>query len=62
MICTGSQQGLDLIARAYVDPNDVVVMEAPSYLGAMQVFGLVQANIVTVSQTEFGPNLDELET
>ncbi|MGF1711948.1 PLP-dependent aminotransferase family protein [Vibrio kagoshimensis] len=62
MICTGSQQGLDLIARAYVDPNDVVVMEAPSYLGAMQVFGLVQANIVTVSQTEFGPNLDKLET
>ncbi|MEZ9661104.1 MULTISPECIES: PLP-dependent aminotransferase family protein [unclassified Vibrio] len=62
MICTGSQQGLDLIARAYVDPGDVVVMEAPSYLGAMQVFGLVQANIATVSQTEFGPNLDELET
>ncbi|KDN26331.1 GntR family transcriptional regulator [Vibrio fortis] len=62
MICTGSQQGLDLIARAYVDPGDTVVMEAPSYLGAMQVFGLVQANIVTVSQTEFGPNLDELET
>jgi DNA-binding transcriptional MocR family regulator len=26
---------LDLIARAYVDPNDVVVMEAPSYLGAI---------------------------
>lgn len=62
MICTGSQQGLDLIARAYVDPGDTVVMEAPSYLGAMQVFGLVQANIVTVSQTEFGPNLDEIET
>lgn len=61
MITTGSQQGLDLIARAYVNPGDKVVMEAPSYLGAMQVFGLVQANIVTVSQTEFGPNLDELE-
>lgn len=61
MITTGSQQGLDLIARAYVDPGDKVVMEAPSYLGAMQVFGLVQANIVTVSQTEFGPNLIELE-
>ncbi len=61
MICTGSQQGLDLIARAYVNPNDTVVMEAPSYLGAMQVFGLVQANIATVSQTDFGPNLEELE-
>ena len=61
MITTGSQQGLDLIARAYINPGDVVVMEAPSYLGAMQVFGLVQANIVTVSQNESGPNLDELE-
>ncbi|MGP8305752.1 aminotransferase-like domain-containing protein [Vibrio sp. YIC-376] len=61
MITTGSQQGLDLIARAYINPDDKVVMEAPSYLGAMQVFGLVQANIVTVSQTEFGPNLEELE-
>jgi DNA-binding transcriptional MocR family regulator len=61
MITTGSQQGLDLIARAYINPNDKVVMEAPSYLGAMQVFGLVQADIVTVSQTEFGPNLQELE-
>lgn len=61
MVCTGSQQGLDLIARAYINPNDTVVMEAPSYLGAMQVFGLVQANIVTVTQTEFGPDIAELE-
>ncbi|QIA64846.1 aminotransferase class I/II-fold pyridoxal phosphate-dependent enzyme [Vibrio astriarenae] len=61
MITTGSQQGLDLIARAYVNPGDKVLMEVPSYLGAMQVFGLVQANILTVSQTDFGPNLEELE-
>ncbi|MEZ8824630.1 PLP-dependent aminotransferase family protein [Vibrio sp. 10N.261.55.A7] len=59
--CTGSQQGLDLIARAYVNPNDTVVMEAPCYLGAMQVFGLMQANIITVSQDEFGPNIQQLE-
>ncbi|OEE59986.1 GntR family transcriptional regulator [Enterovibrio norvegicus FF-33] len=62
MVCTGSQQGLDLIARAYVNPGDKVVMEAPSYLGAMQVFGLVQADMVTVPQTEFGPDLTALET
>ena len=61
MITTGSQQGLDLIARAYINPGDTVIMEAPSYLGAMQVFGLVQANLVTISQSEFGPNLSELE-
>ncbi|WP_281545524.1 PLP-dependent aminotransferase family protein [Grimontia sp. SpTr1] len=62
MACTGSQQGLDLIARAYVNPGDKVVMEAPSYLGAMQVFGLVQADIVTVPQTEFGPDIEALRT
>ncbi|MDF2152939.1 PLP-dependent aminotransferase family protein [Vibrio sp. CAU 1672] len=61
MICTGSQQGLDLIARAYINPGDKIVMEAPSYLGAMQVFGLVQADIVTVAQTETGPDLAQLE-
>ncbi len=62
VVCTGSQQGLDLVARAYINPGDTVVMEAPSYLGAMQVFGLVGANIVTVSQVASGPNLEQLET
>ncbi|MFC5077449.1 2-aminoadipate transaminase [Vibrio thalassae] len=61
VICTGSQQGLDLVARAYINPGDTVVMEAPSYLGAMQVFGLVSASIVTVSQVDSGPNLEQLE-
>ncbi|OEF28110.1 PLP-dependent aminotransferase family protein [Vibrio rumoiensis] len=61
LVCTGSQQGLDLIARAFVNPGDKVVMEAPSYLGALQVFGLAQANVISVSQQADGPNLEELE-
>ncbi|HBV76894.1 MULTISPECIES: aminotransferase-like domain-containing protein [Vibrio] len=61
LVCTGSQQGLDLIARAFVNPDDKVVMEAPSYLGALQVFGLAQANVISVSQQADGPNLEELE-
>lgn len=61
MISSGAQQGLDLIARAYIEPGDTVVMEAPSYLGARQVFELSQANIVTVSQNEQGPDLIALE-
>jgi 2-aminoadipate transaminase len=36
-------------------------MEAPSYLGALQVFGLAQANIHPIEQTENGPDLDQLE-
>lgn len=51
MVCTGSQQALDLVARAYVNSGDKIVMEAPSYLGAMQVFGLAQADLITVSRT-----------
>ena len=61
IVCTGSQQGLDLIARAFVNPQDKVVLEAPSYLGAIQVFGLAQAKIESVSQQADGPNLQELE-
>lgn len=61
LITNGSQQGLDLVARAFLDPSDVIVMEAPSYLGALQVFGLAQANIRTVEQTPNGPDLDQLE-
>jgi DNA-binding transcriptional MocR family regulator len=61
MLCTGSQQGLDLITRAYLNPGDGVAMEAPSYLGALQLFELVGASIETVEQCEDGPNLQQLE-
>jgi len=64
LICTGSQQALDLIARAYINPNDHIVMEAPSYLGALQVFELAQANIHCVKpNNDFtGPNIKALES
>lgn len=61
LVCNGSQQALDLIARAFLNPGDGVAMEAPSYLGALQVFGLAQANIVSVTQRADGPDLNELE-
>ena len=62
MVCNGSQQAIDLIARAYLKPGDTVAMEAPSYLGALQVFGLAQANIHSIEQTKDGPDLNQLET
>ena len=61
LVTTGSQQGLDLIARTYINPGDHIVLEAPSYLGALQVFTLAQANINTVVQTSNGPDLMALE-
>jgi len=62
IVCNGSQQGLDLIARGFLNSGDRVVVEAPSYLGALQVFGLAQAEILSVKQTKAGPDLNELES
>ena len=61
LVTTGSQQGLDLIARTFINPGDNVVLEAPSYLGALQVFSLARANIHTVQQVENGPDLIALK-
>jgi DNA-binding transcriptional MocR family regulator len=60
LITSGSQQGLDLIARAFINPGDKVVLESPSYIGALQVFSLVQADIITVPLTPSGPDTEQL--
>ncbi|MCX2982635.1 PLP-dependent aminotransferase family protein [Halieaceae bacterium IMCC14734] len=62
LISNGSQQGLDLIARAFLNPGDVVVVEAPCYLGALQVFELADAAVRLVAQTPQGPDLQQLES
>lgn len=61
LVCSGSQQGLDLIARAFLNPGDGVAMEAPCYPGALQVFALAGASIHPVEQNPNGPNLSQLE-
>ena len=38
LVTTGSQQGLDLVARTLLDPGDVVLLELPSYTGAIAAF------------------------
>jgi 2-aminoadipate transaminase len=60
-ITTGSQQGLDLVARVLLDPDDVVLVELPSYTGAITAFRNVQASLVGVRQAEDGIDLDHLE-
>jgi len=62
LVCTGSQQGLDLIARTFLNPGDGVAMEAPCYPGALQVFAMAQASIQSVQQHADGPNLQALES
>ncbi|EPJ51631.1 MAG: transcriptional regulatory protein [Osedax symbiont Rs2] len=61
LMTSGSQQGLDLIARGFLNPGDKVVVEYPSYLGALQVFQLAQAELLTVPQLSQGPDLVKLQ-
>lgn len=61
LITQGSQQGLDLISKLFIDRGDIIFTETPSYLGALQAFQLFQANILAVPSDEKGIRTDELE-
>jgi 2-aminoadipate transaminase len=61
IVTTGSQQGLYLIARALFDPGDVVLVELPSYTGAITAFRGFGAELVGVRQDADGINLEDLD-
>jgi 2-aminoadipate transaminase len=61
LVTTGSQQGLDLVARVLLDPHDVMLVELPTYTGAISAFRNVQAELVGVRQNADGIDLDELD-
>jgi 2-aminoadipate transaminase len=61
MITSGSQQGLDLVARVLISPGDAVLVELPAYTGAISAFKNMQAHLVGVRQDEDGINLDDLD-
>jgi DNA-binding transcriptional MocR family regulator len=48
IVTVGSQQALDLVTRIFIDPGDVVLAEAPSYVGALGTFAAYQADVVHV--------------
>ena len=54
IVTTGSQQALDLISRIFIDPGDVVLVEAPSYVGALGTFSQYQASVVHVETDDYG--------
>jgi 2-aminoadipate transaminase len=54
VVTTGSQQALDLVTRIFVDPGDVVLAEAPSYVGALGTFAAYQAEVVHVPMDDDG--------
>lgn len=53
-ITVGSQQGLDLITKIFCDPGDVILAEAPSYVGALGTFASYQTQVNHVAIDEFG--------
>lgn len=61
IISTASQQGLSLVAQVFVNPGDTVLVEEPSYLGAIQAFGSMQAEFCTVPLDKDGMQMDLLE-
>ncbi|MFG1998217.1 PLP-dependent aminotransferase family protein [Spirillospora sp. NPDC048911] len=54
VVTVGAQQALDLITRIFVDPGDVILAEAPSYVGALGTFASYQADVVHVPMDEGG--------
>jgi 2-aminoadipate transaminase len=61
LVTTGSQQGLDLVARVLLDPGDVVLVELPTYTGAITAFRNVQAEMIGVPQEADGIDLAALD-
>lgn len=61
LIVNGSQQGLDLIAKIFIDPGDHIVLENPSYLGAIQAFDAYQARYLVAETDDEGMVPESLE-
>jgi 2-aminoadipate transaminase len=54
VVTVGSQQALDLLTRIFIDPGDVIITEAPSYVGALTTFTSYQASVVHVPMDDDG--------
>jgi 2-aminoadipate transaminase len=61
LILAGSQQGLDLVARTFIEPGDTVIVETPTFLGALNVFRARGARLIGVSTDHDGMNVDVLD-
>lgn len=61
LITTGSQQGLDLVAKVLIDEGSRVLVETPTYLGALQAFMPMEPTIVPISCDDGGLDLADLE-
>jgi 2-aminoadipate transaminase len=61
LITSGSQQGLDLLGKVLIDPDDTLLVESPTYMGALQAWAPYGAEYVTLPSDDDGLILDDLE-
>ena len=61
LVTSGSQEGLDFSARVFLNPGDVVLLESPSYLGAVNAFKACEPKFVEVPTDDGGMIMEELE-
>jgi DNA-binding transcriptional MocR family regulator len=60
LVLSGSQQGLDIATRVFLDPGDPVVVEDPSYIGALQIFRAARAKLIGIPTDKDGMRTDIL--
>ena len=60
LITTGSQQGLDLVAKILIDEGSRVLVETPTYLGALQAFTPMEPEVVSIDSDAQGVRVDDL--
>lgn len=61
LITSGSQQALDLIGKVFINPGDHILVESPTYLGALQAWAAYNAEYITVPSDDEGIRIDMLE-
>ncbi len=61
MITTGSLQAINILAKAFINPGDTIIVENPCFIGAISAFNSYEANIVSIPLTEEGIAVDQLE-
>ena len=61
LITSGAIEALELVAKSFLDPGDLVVVEAPTYLGSIQAFRGFEATLVAVGMDEHGLRVEDLE-
>jgi 2-aminoadipate transaminase len=61
LVTSGAIEALELVTKSYLDPGDLVVVEGPTYLGAIQAFRSFEATLEAVPLDGYGLDVDELE-